>query len=144
MVHALCRAHGQPLAGGWQGKYTILVYYKFLMKKLRQKVQTSLEEICGRRAKADQRGDQWGDQRGDQWGDQRGDQWGDQWGDQGRTKVLLGPVMPYQSTPCGPATPKQPYGRFNGGYPQGRRPSSTPLDTPRRTEFDGGHFYFAL
>jgi hypothetical protein len=47
----------------------------------------------------------------------------------GLPKVSPGPAKPDLSTPCGRATPKRPYGCLGGGL----RPSSSPLDTPRRT-----------
>jgi hypothetical protein len=54
----------------------------------------------------------------------------------GLPKVSHGPAMHNPSTPCGRATAERPHGRF-GGWParkaDGLRPSSTPLDTPRRT-----------
>jgi hypothetical protein len=54
----------------------------------------------------------------------------------GLLKVLPGPAMPYPCTPCGRATPETALREFQGrhtcraGY---LKPSSTPLDTPRRT-----------
>jgi hypothetical protein len=45
-------------------------------------------------------------------------------GGHGLPKVLLGPGMPYPSTPCGQPSLKRPYGRFRGDHPQGRRPAA--------------------
>jgi hypothetical protein len=39
-------------------------------------------------------------------------------GGHGLPKVLLGPTMPYASTPCGRPPLKRPYGRFRAGRPQ--------------------------
>jgi hypothetical protein len=51
-------------------------------------------------------------------------------------KVSFGPAMPYPSTPCGWDTRETALWSFQG-WPAhrvgGLRPSSTPLDTPRRT-----------
>jgi hypothetical protein len=58
------------------------------------------------------------------------------WGGQGLPKLSLGPAMPYPSTLCGPATPETALWPFQGRSAcraGGLRPSSTPLDTPRRT-----------
>jgi hypothetical protein len=55
-------------------------------------------------------------------------------------KVSLGPAMPYPSTPFGRATPKtalQPFLGWPACRAGGLRPSSTPLDTPRRTGLVG-------
>jgi hypothetical protein len=64
-------------------------------------------------------------------------------------KFHPGPPMPYPSTPCGEATPETALQPFQG-WPTHRagslHPSSTPLDTPRRTpkgtslESDFGRF----
>jgi hypothetical protein len=54
----------------------------------------------------------------------------------GLPKVSPGPTMPYPATPSGRATPKMVLQPFQGWPPckaGGLRPSSTPLDTPRRT-----------
>jgi hypothetical protein len=54
----------------------------------------------------------------------------------GLPKVSPGPAMPDPSTPCGRATPETALHQFLV-WPDrkagGLRPSSTPLDTPRRT-----------
>jgi hypothetical protein len=47
----------------------------------------------------------------------------------GLPKVSYGPAMPDPYMPCGRATPQTPLRPFGGGL----RPSSSPLDTPRRT-----------
>jgi hypothetical protein len=51
-------------------------------------------------------------------------------------KVSPGPAMPNPSMPCGRATPEttlQPFLEFPAHRAGGLRPSSTLLDTPRRT-----------
>jgi hypothetical protein len=50
--------------------------------------------------------------------------------------------MPYPSTPCGRATPETAIRPFQGWPARragGLQPSSTPLDTPRRTPMVFGH-----
>jgi hypothetical protein len=57
-------------------------------------------------------------------------------GGHGLPKVSPGPAMPYPSTPWGRATPEMNLRLFLGWLTRrasGLRPSSTPLDTPRRT-----------
>jgi hypothetical protein len=54
----------------------------------------------------------------------------------GLPKVSAGPAMPNPSTPSGRATPKTALRPFRGWPARrmgGLKPSSTPLDTPRRT-----------
>jgi hypothetical protein len=50
-------------------------------------------------------------------------------GGHGLPKLLLGPAMPYPSTPCGQPSLKWPYSHFRGGL----WPFSTPLDSLRRS-----------
>jgi hypothetical protein len=63
------------------------------------------------------------------------------WGGHGLPKVSCGPAMPNPSTPCGRATSETASWLFQG-WPAcragGLRPSSTPLDTPRRTPMTEG------
>jgi hypothetical protein len=57
-------------------------------------------------------------------------------GGYGLPKVSPEPAMPNPSTPCRQATPETALQPFQGRYAcraGGLRPSSTPLDTPRRT-----------
>jgi hypothetical protein len=57
-------------------------------------------------------------------------------GDHGLTKVSPAPAMPYRSMPCGQATPEtalQPFQGWPAHRAGGLLPSSTPLDTSRRT-----------
>jgi hypothetical protein len=59
-------------------------------------------------------------------------------GGHGLPKVSPGPAMPDPSTPCRRASPETALRSFQGWpmtSPQGWWPSSTPLDTPRRTQF---------
>jgi hypothetical protein len=57
-------------------------------------------------------------------------------GGHGLPKVSSGPTMPDPSTPCGQAIPELNLRPFQGWPARsaiGQCPSSTPLDTPRRT-----------
>jgi hypothetical protein len=57
-------------------------------------------------------------------------------GGHGVPKVSLGPAMPYPSMPCRLATPEtdlHPFQEWPAHSAGGLRPSSTPLDIPRRT-----------
>jgi hypothetical protein len=56
----------------------------------------------------------------------------------GLSKVSPGPAMPDPSTPCGQAAPKMGWPACRAG---GLQPSSTPLDTPRRTGLVGNTRY---
>jgi hypothetical protein len=49
------------------------------------------------------------------------------WGIHGLTKLLLRPVIPYPSTPCGQPSLKWPYSRFRNGRPQGGQPGAVLL-----------------
>jgi hypothetical protein len=58
-------------------------------------------------------------------------------GGHGLPKVSLVPAMLYPSTSCGQPSLKWPHSHFKGSCPQGNlRPSSSLLDTPRRTPLD--------
>jgi hypothetical protein len=60
-------------------------------------------------------------------------------GGHGLPKVLPGTALPDTSTPCGQATPETTLRLFLGWLTRkagSLRPSSTPLDTPRRTPME--------